>query len=138
MRIQSEIDGRYTLLMGCTALILCVSVFFVSGWESYLLLLIVIPIVCFLSWIYFGTYYMLCDTYLYCRSGPFVEKINYESIKSIKLCQNLYSSMALSSKRIEIKQHGKGYFTGTTYISPIQRERFLHELSKQCTRLEQN
>jgi hypothetical protein len=48
----------------------------------------------------------------------------------------LLSSMALSSRRIEIRQHGKGYLTGTTMISPVNREEFLRELVRRCPNLD--
>lgn len=86
----------------------------------------------FLLWVYFGTYYELRDEYLYCRCGPFAEKIPYDRIKSLRLCRNLYSSMALSLDRIEIRQRGKGFVTGTTMISPPDRERFLQQLRARC------
>lgn len=95
-----------------------------------------VPMICFVLWIYFGTYYEFRDEYLYCRSGPFVEKIVYDKIKSVKLSQNMLSSMALSTKRIEIRQHGKGYITGTTYISPVNREEFMMELIRRCKNIE--
>lgn len=90
----------------------------------------------FLLWIYFGTYYEFREEYLFCKSGPFFENIKYDNIKSIKLTQNLFSSMALSSKRIEIRQHGKGYILGTTFISPMNRQEFINELIKRCKNLE--
>jgi uncharacterized membrane protein YobD (UPF0266 family) len=98
--------------------------------------IIAIPVTAFLLWIYFGTYYEFRNEYLYCRSGPFFEKIPYDKIKSVKLCENMLSSMALSSKRLEISQHGKGYITGTTMISPVNRDDFLSELKKRCRYLE--
>jgi len=80
--------------------------------------------------------YELRDEYLFCKSGPFFEKIKYENIKSIKLSQNMLSSMALSRERIEIRQHGKSYIRGTTFISPIDREEFVLELKGRCDKLE--
>ena len=94
-----------------------------------------IPVSFFLAWLYFGTYYVFGDTVLICRSGPFSEKIPYAQIKSLRLCENFMSSMALSRERIEIKQHSKGYITGTTYISPVNREHFLSELILRCPNL---
>jgi hypothetical protein len=44
--------------------------------------------------------------------------------------------MALSSQRIEIKQRGRGFFTCTTYISPVDRERFIELLKSRCDDLE--
>lgn len=85
---------------------------------------------------YFSSYYEFRDDYLYCRSGPFVEKIVYDKIKSVKLSQNMLSSMALSWKRIEIRQHDKGYITGTTYVSPENREMFITELINCCKNIQ--
>lgn len=100
--------------------------------------IIALPVTAFLWWIYFGTYYELREEYLFCKSGPFSEKIPYDKIKSVKLCQNMLSSMALSSKRLEIRQHGKGYIMGTTLISPENREDFLPALQKKCRYLDVN
>lgn len=104
--------------------------------DSLFLFIAASPIMIFLLWIYFGTWYELRDNYLYSQSGPFRERIAYDKIKTLKLTSNMLSSMALSRQRIEIRQHGKGYFTGTTMISPINREDFLSELQKRCANLE--
>lgn len=100
--------------------------------ERLIAYLVGIPTAIFVAWMLFGTYYELREEILYCRCGPFVEKIRYENIASIKLANGLLSSMALSSKRIEIRQKGKGFITGTTYISPLKREAFYDELKKRC------
>lgn len=44
--------------------------------------------------------------------------------------------MALSRDRIEIRQHGKGYLAGTTYISPEEREKFMSDLIEKCHNLD--
>jgi hypothetical protein len=44
--------------------------------------------------------------------------------------------MALSKKRIEIRQHAKGYLIGTTFISPENREEFMNELISKCKNIE--
>ena len=99
-------------------------------------IIIAVPATAFILWIRFGTYYEFREEYLYCKSGPFIEKIQYDKIKSVKLCRNMLSSMAMSSKRLEIRQHGKGYITGTTLISPENRDDFLLQLKKKCRYLE--
>jgi hypothetical protein len=81
-------------------------------------------------------YYELRDDYLYCRSGPFFEKIAYERIKSVRLYHSHLSSLALSAQQIEIRQHNKSYITGTTLISPENREEFLEELRSRCQNLD--
>ncbi|MBS4031481.1 MAG: PH domain-containing protein [Clostridiales bacterium] len=137
MRYPSAKDLWFKIIIFPSFGILIGSVFIVPS-EFFLLTFVsVIPVVLFLAWIYFGTYYELHEDYLLCKSGPFREKIRYDNIKSLKLSRNLLASMALSSKRIEIRQHGKNYITGTTLISPENREEFLAELKSRCKNLEE-
>lgn len=137
MRVKSSIDLLYRILIWITVAILIASIFTSPKKERIIGVIVIFPILVFIMWLYFGTYYEFHQDYLYCRSGPFFEKIPYDKIKSLKLSKNMFSSMALSRKRIEIKQHGKGYIMGTTFISPINREVFLEELIKRCSNLEQ-
>lgn len=136
MRIKSQIDFWFSFLIWTIILIILVSVLTMPQNGKAIGFAVGVPIMCFILWIYFGTYYEFRDDYLYCRSGPFVERIAYEKIKSVKLSQNMMSSMALSRNRIEIRQHGKGYVTGTTYISPVNREDFMAELISRCKNIE--
>lgn len=136
MRLKSKIDIWIGIVIWGTVLIMLVSLIYVPQNEKIFGYVVVFPMSALMFWIYFGTYYEFRDEYLYCRSGPFVEKIVYEKIKSVKLSQNLLSSMALSRQRIEIRQHGKGYITGTTYISPVSREEFMMGLISRCKNTE--
>jgi len=106
--------------------------------ETLIAYTVGLPSVVFILWIYWGTYYELRANYLYCRSGPFFEEIPYEKISSLRLCQSILASMALSTQRIEIRQHSRGYVLGTSYISPLNREDFLQELTRRCKNLEDN
>lgn len=136
MRAKSKIDLWLSLLIWAAVCTLVVSMLVIPQNEKLIGYSVGAVGLAFILWIYFGTYYELKDDYLYCRSGPFFEKIPYEKIKSVELSQNLLSSMALSAKRIEIQQHGKGYFTGTTYISPVNREEFMLELIRRCKNMQ--
>jgi len=135
MKIKAKIDIWISLLIWMVILIIIVSTLLVSKESRMMVFLLGMPVNLFLLWIYLGTYYVLKEDYLLCKSGPFVEKIHYDKIKSLRLCNNMLSSMALSRDRIEIKQHGKGYISGTTYISPINRTEFIQELMKRCKNL---
>lgn len=137
MRAKATIDFWFRVLIWGIVLLMLVSIMIVPPEEKIIGYAVGVPMICFMLWIYFGTYYEFRDQYLYCRSGPFVEKIVYEKIRSVKISQNMLSSMALSSKRIEIRQHGKGFITGTTYISPVNREEFLMELITRCKNIEE-
>jgi hypothetical protein len=136
-KIQAKRDLWITLGIGFILAVFIMSVIIVPDQERWIILIMALPASLFLAWLYFGTYYVFGDEVLICRSGPFTEKIPYTQIKSLRLCENLMSSMALSRERIEIKQHGKGYITGTTYISPVNREHFLSELTQRCHHLDE-
>ncbi len=134
MRIKSKIDLWVSITIW-SVLVIMVGTMIRLDDQTAISYSIGLPVIALLLWIYFGTYYELRDEYLYCRSGPFTEKIAYSKIKSLKLSRNMLSSMALSGDRIEIKQHEKGYFLGTTYISPEKREQFMSELISRCKNL---
>lgn len=136
MRVKSAVDWWLALLIWGAVLLMVVTTVTAPPEERLLAIAIGIPVILFVVWIYFGTYYELRETYLYSRSGPFSEKIPYENIKSVRLCISILASMALSIKRIEIRQHGKGYVLCTTYISPLNREEFLRELTSRCPNLD--
>ncbi len=136
LRIKSAVDWWIRLLFWTLVPLLLFRFKYIQEDELVIGYITIIPMVLFLLWLYLGTYYEFREGYLLCKSGPFFKRIKYDDIKSIKLVQNLLSSMALSSKRVEIKEHGKGYLLGTTVISPINRQEFIDELIKRCKNLE--
>ena len=136
MKTPSKIDVWIGLLIWFGILATVVSIIFMPANQLVVGLLIGIPLIVFLLWIYFGTWYELRDELLFCRCGPFFQRIPYINIRSLKLVKNPLSSMALSLERIEIREHGKGYILGTTFISPVNRETFLEELAVRCPNLE--
>lgn len=135
MRVKSKIDLWVGIVIWSVIVIVAGTMTMLND-QTAISYVIGLPVIAFLLWIYNSTYYELRDEYLYCRSGPFTEKIAYAKIKSVKLSRNMLSSMALSGDRIEIKQHGKGYLLGTTYISPENREQFMSELISRCKNLD--
>lgn len=142
MRIKSAVDLWFRVIIlvvigiMITAVMLLILTTHFTLFELMIGCAAVLLTSAFLLWLWFGTYYEFCAEYLYCRSGPFAEKIKYDNIKYLGLSENWLSSMALSSQRIEIRQHGKGYITGTTMISPENREIFLEQLRILCSNLD--
>lgn len=136
MKVRSAADWWLSLLMGGAAIIVVVTMIGVPAEEKLLSLIVGVPSLVFMVWIYFGTWYELRATCLLCRSGPFFQRIPYGRIRSLRLCTSILASLALSVDRIEIRQHGKGFVLGTTYISPAGRENFLRELALRCPNLE--
>lgn len=136
MRQRSKIDLWVRIVLWAAVLLIIVSLILIPADERVIGFAIGIPASGIILWIYFGTYFELREHCLYCRCGPFFEKIAYEKIKSLKPCRNMLSSMALSRDRIEICQHDKSYITGTTYISPRNQQLFLEELFERCKNLD--
>ncbi|NLW17685.1 MAG: PH domain-containing protein [Firmicutes bacterium] len=135
MRIRSAVDWWLGLLIWLTIAMLLSMLAIAPAGERVRVLLLSLPALVFMLWIYFGTYYELKDAYLYCRSGPFVARIPYDAIKSIRLSRNPLSSMALSLNRIEIIYTSSSIFGGLIYISPPDREWFIQQLEQRCSRL---
>lgn len=138
MRIKSKIDIWVSIVLWVSIGIMLTVMIMIPPQEKLIGIIVSLPIIILLLWIYFGSFLEFRDKYLLCKVGPFYEKIEYEKIKSIKLSENMLSSMALSRQRIEIKQHDKGFIMGTTYISPINREEFLVDLKTRCKNIDNN
>ncbi len=136
MKIKSEVDLLFQVIIGTTVIIMIAPIALIPAQERWMLVIVALPMTLFLLWLVLGTWYEFRDDYLYCVSGPFREKIYYDKIKEVKLTENLMSSMAFSRKRIEIRQHNKNYFTGTTMISPQNREDFYVQLKRRCKNLQ--
>jgi hypothetical protein len=135
MRVKSIVDGYFKLIIfAAIGAMAVLSGFFarallLSPQEALLGYGAVILGAALLLWLLYGTYYELCDDYLLCRSGPFVAKIPYDSIRQLTLCESLSSSMAMSVRRIQILQQDGDNDTGITLISPAGRELFLTRLN---------
>ncbi|HBK85145.1 MAG TPA: hypothetical protein DDZ53_03835 [Firmicutes bacterium] len=132
MRVKSAVDWWIGLLIWFAIGMMLVSMAIAQANERTLVYLLSLPTLGFMLWLYFGTFYELRDEYLYCRSGPFFARIPYASIRAVKLSQNPLSSMALSTKRIEVTYDSKSIFGGLIYISPCDREQFRRELVNRC------
>jgi hypothetical protein len=142
MRVKSAVDRRFKAVVFSVVGFLVAAVILLMLTTSFSAYQIVIGCAAvaiasaLLLWLLYGTFYELRDDCLYCRSGPFVEKIGYDKIKYLGFSDSMLSSMALSSRRIEIRQYEKGYITGTTMISPENIEIFLGHLTQRCRNLE--
>lgn len=58
-----------------------------QAWSSndfMLLLLVLIPAIIFLGWIWWGTYYQINDSFLRYKCGPYKGSVDISSIQSIK------------------------------------------------------
>lgn len=134
MRYQSGKGILSGVVVGGVIIIFIISTFLVPEAQRWILAISGIFWATFLLWIWFCTYYELRDTYILARMGPFFQRIPYDRIISVKKVRTITTSMALSGDVIEIR-YGRDYATGTTYISPEERDGFLHELKRRCENL---
>jgi len=84
-----------------------------------LLLIAALPV-----WLIAATHYVLTDTALEVRSGPFRWRVRLDEITAITPTRSPLSSPALSLDRLRI-DYGRGR---SIMISPEPRQAFLHQL----------
>lgn len=141
MRIRSAIDFCNEALILVSILLMTVSALYLSAAMGFSLQMTLIGYMAvviasaLLLWFLFGTYYELHADYLLCKCGPFSETILYDDIIGLRLSKNKASSLALSSKRIEVLQYRDGIIT-ETMISPKHRVVFMARLKARCRYLE--
>jgi hypothetical protein len=87
-------------------------------------LIIMVAVILFVGWIWFGTGYEISDGELKIRSGPFRQRISIQEIRENKKTRNPLSSPACSLDRMEIK-YGQ---SKRVMISPADKEGFIRLL----------
>lgn len=134
MRVKSAVDWWLGCLLWLVVLAMVRMLFSFPAGEERIGYCVTIPFIAFLLSLYFCTYYELREDHLFCRSGPFFERIPYDRIKSVKLSSSIVSGMALSLRRIEIRKHDS-WPLGAALISPPDREQFMQSLLSRCHNL---
>jgi hypothetical protein len=84
-------------------------------------LIIMMAVILFVGWIWFGTGYEISDDELKIRCGPFRQRIPIQEIREIKKTRNPLSAPACSLDRMEIN-HGR---SKRVMISPADKEGFI-------------
>lgn len=137
MRYKHKVDGWVAVLLYGSVFMFIPMFFLVPEEEQYILILsFVLMAIIILPFMY--GYLEFKEDHLLIRMHVFRQKIYYDNIKSIRMCRNWLSSMAMTSERIEIKEHKKGFIRGTTYVGPSDREQFFEELKLNCRYLEEH
>jgi hypothetical protein len=138
MRVQSAVDVKSHFVIFSAIAFIAAAFLYLTAGAGFSALGLAIGIgailaaSAFLLWILLGTYYVLYEDCLDCKSGPFSDVILFDDIRYLSLSDNFQASMALSSRRIVIRQYDEEY----TMISPRCRERFLLHLKARCRYLE--
>lgn len=105
-----------------------------EGWVPLIIIVVFVLFLGLFKGLIHLSFYRLESDHLFIRFFLISQRIRYENIASIALKRNILSSMALSLNRIEIKEKDKGYFKGTTYISPVDREAFYRALQERINK----
>ncbi|WP_020617023.1 PH domain-containing protein [Paenibacillus daejeonensis] len=86
----------------------------------------------FVAWIWLDMRYTFTQEQLVLKSGPFVKRIPYESVQSVRPTRSVMSSAATSIDRLEIRY---GRFDDV-HVSPLEEARFIEELRRRCPGLQ--
>ncbi len=93
--------------------------------------IIMIAVLLFVGWIWFGTGYEISDEEVKIRCGPFRQTIPLREIKEIKKTRSALSSPACSLDRLEIK-YG---MSKRVMISPADKEGFVQLLREKAPQI---
>lgn len=138
MRYKANVDRWFKIILISPLIILLLIPYIIEGtidvisWITFFIVAILV------LWLLLGSHYTLKEDHLLIVMVFIRQRIKYEDIQSVKLTKNLYSSMALSLERIEIKKHNAGFYRRATYISPENREQFYEQLIARCPHLDQS
>jgi hypothetical protein len=122
MYFPSKRDWWLGLLIWGLMLLAAIPAFLQPGKGQ---LIIMIAVILFIGWIWFGTGYEILDDGLKIRCGPFRKRIPLQEIREIKRTRSPLSSPACSLDRMEIK-YGK---SKRVMISPADQEGFIKMLT---------
>ncbi len=122
MYFPSKRDWWLGLLIWGLMLLAAIPAFLQPGKGQ---LIIMVAVILFIGWIWFGTGYEILDDELKVRCGPFRQRIPLQEIREIKRTRSPLSSPACSLDRMEIK-YGK---SKRVMISPADQEGFIKMLT---------
>ena len=122
MYFPSKRDSWLGLLIWGLMLLAAIPAFLQPGKGQ---LIIMVAVILFIGWIWFGTGYEILDDELKVRCGPFRQRIPLQEIREIKRTRSPLSSPACSLDRMEIK-YGK---SKRVMISPADQEGFIKMLT---------
>jgi hypothetical protein len=118
MYFPSKRDWWLGLLIWGLVLLAAVPALLKPGTGQFI---IMIAVILFVGWIWFGTGYAISDDELRIGCGPFRQRIPLQEIKEIKKTRSPLSAPACSLDRMEIG-YGK---SKRVMISPADKENFI-------------
>jgi hypothetical protein len=131
MKFSSKKDALFSIVVIALLLLLGTFVFFMilkapQHITDYFILIPIIIVFILLTWIFFGTHYVLNHQSLSYTSGPFRGKIEIASIREIIVGQTLWVGLkpATARKGLLIKYNKYDEL----YISPITNASFIESI----------
>ena len=118
MYFPSKRDWWLGLLIWGLVLLAAVPALLKPGKGQFI---IMIAVILFVGWVWFGTGYEISDDELRIRCGPFRQRIPLQEIKEIRKTRSPLSAPACSLDRMEIG-YGK---SKRVMISPADKENFI-------------
>lgn len=134
MRYDHKIDWWIAIMMLAPIVMFLPLIPLVPSEERYILWLSLF-VTAGLIFPFFYGYIELNEDNMIIRLGVFKQTIYYDNITGLKQTKNLISSMAMTTKRIEIIQQHKSNLLRKTYIGPKDREEVMDELLRRCKHL---
>jgi hypothetical protein len=134
MRYDQQIDWWIALIMIACVVMFLPLIPLVPQEERYILWLSLFVTALIILPFFYG-YVELQEDRLLIRLGYIKQTIYYDDITSVRLSNNVLSSMAMTTKRIEINQQHKSLLWRKTYIGPKDREDVYDELLRRCQNL---
>lgn len=115
------------LLFAALAVGLAIPIYREAGWSVSLLLSLLFGISSFfIFWLWFSTIYLVTDSKLVIRFGPFKRVIPLDSITKIEKTYQPVASIALSKKRYILHYNAHDY----TIIAPENIETFVQVINE--------
>lgn len=134
MRFTVRIDRLYKMLLSVSCLIMLVlgpAPMLETGLlhiGSLLFLLVMWGMAFFCIWMWINTDYIINQSELIIRSGPFKKTVPLDKITKVMPVKSIASSAAFSLTRLEIL-YGKW---DMVHVSPLEQEKFLNLLKERC------
>lgn len=128
MKFKSRKDAFFNIVIGATFLLL-ISVAVINfefNNESIIASLVILFVLFFLGWMYFGTYYEISNNYIKYYCGPIRGKILISVISEIEKNKTLWVGYRpATAKNGLIIKYNK---FDEIYLSPISNDAFIKEL----------
>ena len=132
MSFKPKIDLLYGTVIWSLPVVVAPFLFLDHNAPAWMLIMVFFLCVMISFWMMNSTEYRIDDGFLIARCLVLRKVIRISDIHSVRKTNNIWSSYALSSERLEINFHSYDKI----YISPLEEETFIAELQKENPKIE--